>query len=43
MAITVDLVKNVLTAKYLTNADSTISVHSMKNNAGELVAIYLSV
>ena len=35
MAVTIDMVRNVLTNKYLTNDGSTISFHDTKADPGE--------
>ena len=35
MAITVDLIRNVLTSKYLTHAGNTIAFHNIKNHPGK--------
>ena len=35
MAVTIDMVRNVLTDKYLTNAGSTISFHDTEADPGE--------
>ena len=37
MAVTIDMVRNVLTNKYLTNDGSTISFHNTEADPGEYI------